>query len=161
MELSLCWIWGSKTLLWHQSSSSLYGQTYRLPWPMYSSIFDLAVLVHVMVSTTGKGKTAMANLENALFPQMLNFLMCTINHKSPNISIQYCLPTCLVGFHCTKSWQLYERGALIGGSSPQLRITANHRAALSGVCKSGRQAVKTKSENSIERLFLFLAHRWT
>ena len=103
----------------------------------------------------------LANLENALFPQMLNFLMCTINHKSPNISIQYCLPTCLVGFHSTKSWQPNERGALIGWSSPQLSGTTNHSAAFSGVCKSRRQAQTTKSENLIERVFLFLTHRQT
>ena len=42
-----------------------------------------------------------------------------------------------------------------------MRIPTNHRAALSGVCKSGRQAEKIKKENSIERVFLFLSDRQT
>ena len=97
----------------------------------------------------------LANLENALFPQMLNFLMCTINHKSPNISIQYCLPTCLVGFLLrAKSWQPNERSALIGWSCPKFSvrpITEQLSAVFSIVAaRLGRE----KNENSMERILL-------
>ena len=87
---------------------------------------------------------AVANLEEAAFPKCWIFSSCTMNHKSPNISIEYCLPTCLVGFHFTKSWQPNERSALIGRSSPLLRRSTNEKTTLSGVCKSCRQAPRNK-----------------
>ena len=86
------------------SSTTAYMSLYEQPPHMYSSIFYLAVLGHVMVSMTGKNRQLWWISRMPCSPKkMLNFLiMWTINHKSPNISIQYCLPTCLVGFHCTK-----------------------------------------------------------
>ena len=81
MELFSCWTWGSKGV--RQSSSSLNEQAYRLPSPMYSSIFYLAVLGHVMVPTTGEKRQLRRISRMPCSPKCWIFscVQLTINHQ--------------------------------------------------------------------------------